>query len=144
MWLDSKPNLTLRNILVSAAQEISTETDRPRVEQRLTKSKKSVIWIAMEAALKQVKDEDEEDEGEDADANHDEESEEDIQEEAKVVANVRLAVAKMKGSGGRRRGKEVEVDVMYAGMFRTAMKCFQESGQLWCNAKVSLNTFNRL
>jgi hypothetical protein len=92
--------------------------------------------IAMEAALKQVKDEDEEDEGEDADADADhvdEESEEDVQEEEPRGRRKREARRDEDESESEEEDdeEEVEVDVrMYAGMFRTAMEMLQESGQL--------------
>lgn len=136
MWLDSKANLTLRNILVRAAQGNHNELKPSDLEwsTRLTKIEEECDRIAAEAALKDLREEDGEDEEEDdAEAEADE-------------ANEERSDSKEDAQEGKRRGRrkreededeseeeeeEIEVDVrMYAGMFRTAMEMLQESGQL--------------
>jgi hypothetical protein len=134
MWLDSKANLTLRNILVSAAQGNHSQLKPSDLEwsARLTRIEEECDRIAMEAALKEVKDEDEEEGEEDAD-HADEESEEEVQEEEPKGLRKREARRYEDEDDSEEEDdeEEVEVDVrMYAGMFRTAMEMLQESGQL--------------
>jgi hypothetical protein len=137
MWLDSKANITLRNILVSAAQGNHRQLKPSDLEwsTRLTKIEEECDRIAMEAALKQVNDENEEaEEEEEDDANEERpDSEEEVLEEEKPEGRKRKARRDEDEDESEEEDdeEEVEVDVrMYAGMFRTAMEMLQESGQL--------------
>jgi hypothetical protein len=140
LWLDSKANLTLRNILVRAAQGNHSELKPSDLEwsTRLTKIEEECDRIQAkeaEAAETASKDENGEEEVEEEaeDANEESsENEEDVKEEKPQGRKRRNRPEEDEDeSDEEEEEEEVEVDVrMYAGMFRTAMEMLQESGQL--------------
>jgi tetratricopeptide (TPR) repeat protein len=134
MWLDSKANLTLKNILVRAAQGNHSRLKASELEwsDRLVRIEEESDRIAKEAALREDEEEEESDDRADEDRSEDEE---DVQEEERQRRKQKDRSEEDEGEDEEDHSdedeEEVKVDVrMYAGMFRTAMEMLEESGQL--------------
>lgn len=145
MWLDSKANVTLKNILVRAAQGNHSDLKQSDLDwsERLTRIVHESEKRAAEDAADQAQDEDsqdgerEQEEGEDeseqpaADADASDSNEQDAcdGEDAAEEDGSEGSNAEEEGDESESEGEKVDV-FMFAGMFRTAMEMLQQSGQL--------------
>lgn len=134
MWLDSKANVTLRNILVRAAQGNHSELSPSDLEwnQRLTKIEVESERLAQVAALKAEEDESSNDEQEkDDDSQEDGHSQGDRERREEDSEDGSRDDSQQEDESEDGSEEKEKIDVrMYAGMFRTAMEMLQESGQL--------------